>query len=220
MSTTSEITETNELITKQLNWRYATKKFDAEKKLSQETIDILLSHVSLSASSYGLQPYRVLVIESPELRAQLSAPSYGQSQITEASHLLVFAAVTNLDDTYVDNFIKLTTETRGLPEDALNEYAGAIKGSIQHRDLANRINWSARQAYIGMGTLLQSAALLYIDACPMEGFSAEVYDNVLGLKEHNLTALAVVTLGYRAADDSYQHYAKVRIPMNELVVKL
>lgn len=216
---TNSITDTSELIFNQLNWRYATKKFNAEKKLSKETIDNLLSFVNLSASSYGLQPYRVLNIESTEMRAKLSAPSYGQSQITEASHLLVFAAVTNLDDAFVDKFINLTAETRNVSAETMNEYSGAIKASIQHRDLAARLSWSARQAYIAMGTLLQSAALLHVDACPMEGFSAELYDTVLGLKEHNLTALAVVTLGHRAEDDSFQHYAKVRIPLDELVIK-
>lgn len=211
--------DTSALILNQLNWRYATKKFNADKKLSQETIDNLLNFVNLSASSYGLQPYRVLNIESSEMRAKLAAPSYNQSQITEASHLIVFAAVTNLDDEFVDRFINLTAKTRNIPAESMNEYAGAIKASIQHRDLAARISWSARQAYIAMGTLLQSAAMLHVDACPMEGFSAELYDTVLGLKEHNLTALAVVTLGHRSEDDSFQHYAKVRIPLNEMVIK-
>lgn len=215
MSTSVEPTDQ---IAEQLHWRYATKKFDKNKKINPEIIAQLLEHIRLSATSYGLQPYRIIHIESPEVRESLKAASYGQSQITDAAHLFVFAAVTNIDDTYIDKFIELTATTRSIPAESIAEYATSMKTAISYKDLAARTSWAARQAYIGMGTLLQSAALLYVDACPMEGINSEQYDNILGLHAINLTSLAVVAVGYRAEDDDYQHFAKVRLPKEEFVV--
>jgi len=204
----------------QMNWRYAVKKFDQTKKLTEDQIHFLLESTDLSATSFGLQPYRVLLIENSEVRAKLSPAAYHQSQITEASHLVLFAASTNLDDAYVDRFVDLIAKTRNIPHESLHEYTGAMKHHVSSKDLAARISWSARQAYIGLGTLLETAALLHIDACPMEGFNAEEFDTILDLRSKNLTTLAVVALGYRSENDSFQHYKKVRLPLEEFVHRL
>lgn len=216
----STSTEPKDHIAEQLHWRYATKKFNETKKVEPELLEQLLEHIRLSATSYGLQPYRLVHIEDPEVRERLKVASYGQSQITGAAHLLLFAAVTNIDDAYVDKFIELTATTRSIPAESLAEYAASMKTALSYKDLSARTAWAARQAYIGMGTLLQSAAMLHVDACPMEGFNSEEYDAILGLHEKNLTALAVVTVGYRADDDDYQHYAKVRLPKEEFIITI
>lgn len=193
-----------------LNWRYATKKFDPSKKLEKEKLDTLKEAIRLSASSYGLQPYKVFVIEDKDLRAKLRPAAWDQSQITDASQLIVFAHDTDFGNDEIDAYISNVVETRGLNPEDLSGYADFMKSKISTRPAEERSAWTARQAYIALGNMLSAAAHLEIDACPMEGFEVEQFDEILGLKEKNLSTAVIATVGYRSEEDETQHYAKVR----------
>lgn len=202
------------------NWRYATKKFDASKKISSQDLDTLKEAIRLSASSYGLQPYQVLIVENPELRAQLQPVSWGQSQIVDASHLLVFAIETNYGDAQIDTYIKNIIETRGVPAESVEGYAQMMKGNISSLPLEARNTWAAKQSYIALANLLNAAAELKIDVTPMEGFAPAEYDKILGLTEKGLHATLVATVGYRSEDDATQNYKKVRKSNEDLFITI
>lgn len=199
-----------------LNWRYATKKFDPNKKLGEEKLEILKKAIQLSASSYGLQPYKVFFIKDAELRAQLKPAAWNQTQITDASHLIVFAHNTDLGDEEIDAYINNVAKTRALNPEDLSGYADFMKDKISPRPADERAAWTARQAYIAIGNLLSAAADIKVDACPMEGFDVAQFDKMLNLEEQNLSTAAIVAVGYRSEDDESQHYAKVRKPEEEL----
>ncbi len=204
-----------QLIT-QLNWRYATKQFDLRRKISPAHWATLETALQLSPSSAGLQPWKFLVIDDPAVRAKLQASSYGQAQIVDASHLVVFAARTDMTAADVDKLIDATAKVRGVTAEALAQFRGMLMGGIiESRPEPARAAWASRQAYIAIGTLLTSAALLGIDACPMEGIVPAQYDEILGLKGY--TSHAVVTLGYRAATDAYAALPKVRFAKDEVI---
>ncbi|MTB52323.1 NAD(P)H-dependent oxidoreductase [Lewinella sp. W8] len=199
-----------------LNWRYATKKFDPTRKLSAEDVSFLMEAINLTPTSYGLQPFRVLIVENPEVREQLKAASYGQTQITDASHLFVFAYKLDMSENYVDDFMARIADARGVDVSALEGYGNTIKGSVAAKGAEVTTEWNRRQTYIAVGNLLTAAATLRVDACPMEGFDPAKYDEILGLKEQGLEATVAVPVGYRSAEDAYQHLAKVRLPLDEL----
>lgn len=200
-----------------IKWRYATKVFDADKKLNAEQADLLLEAVRLSPSSFGLQMWKAIVVTNPETREKLRQAGYGQSQITDASHLIIFAAKKNLGDSTVDELIELTARERGVPTSNFSAYADMMKKSITSRSERDRIEWASRQVYIALGVLLVTAAHERIDACPMEGFDVNAFDEILGLKEKNLTACVIVPLGFRSEKDQTARYAKVRFPKEEVV---
>ncbi|MPT34885.1 NAD(P)H-dependent oxidoreductase [Flavobacterium sp. WV_118_3] len=203
-----------------LNWRYATKKFDATKKISNEDLDTLKEVIRLSASSYGLQPYKVLIIENPELRAKLQPVSWGQSQIVDASHLLVFANMTDFGGEQIDAFLNNIVETRQIPMESIAGYGDFMKSKLTTLPADKLSNWTSKQTYIALGNLLSAAAELKIDATPMEGFEAEKVNEILGLNELGLNASLIATLGYRHEEDATQHYAKVRKSNEELFINL
>ena len=198
------------------NWRYATKKFNSDKKISNFDLEILKEAIQLSSSSYGLQPYKVLIIENEEIRKQLQPASWGQSQITDASHLFVFASVTNVDAEYITHYAENMAKTRNIPFDSVKGYADFMIGNITTLTPEKQIIWAQKQAYLALGNLLNAAAELKIDVTPMEGFLPEQYNEILGLKEKGLHATLVATIGYRHDEDDTQHYAKVRKPITEL----
>lgn len=198
------------------NWRYATKKFNSEKKISNSDLEILKEAIQLSSSSYGLQPYKVLIIENEEIRKQLQPASWGQSQITDASHLLVFASETNVDAEYITRFAENMAKTRNIPFDSVKGYADFMIGNIASLTPEKQMIWAQKQAYLALGNLLNAAAELKIDVTPMEGFLPEQYNEILGLTEKGLHATLVATIGYRHDEDDTQHYAKVRKPITEL----
>lgn len=191
-------------------WRYATKKFDSSKKISNEELDLLLEATRLSASSYGLQPYHVFVITNPEIREQLKPVSWGQSQITDASHLIVFAHQTDFGNELVDDYLANVSETRNIPGETLKGYGDFAKSKLVDLPQKTKEDWAAKQVYLALGNLMQAAAELKIDTCPMEGFEAEAYNSILNLNEKGLSASVVVPVGYRSAEDQTQHLAKVR----------
>jgi nitroreductase/dihydropteridine reductase len=201
-----------------LSWRYATKKFDANKKIPAATLEQLLATVRLAPSSLGLQHYKVVVVENPEVREKLKAAAYGQSQITDASQLIVFAAETNLDEAYVNKYVDEIVKVRQISHESLEGYKGMMLGAVNGRTDEQKLAWAHKQAYIALGVLVSAAADLAIDICPMEGFSAPQFDEILGLTEKGLTASVIATIGYRSADDVTATFAKVRKPTEELFI--
>jgi len=199
-----------------LKWRYATKRFDAAKKVSDTDIQTLQQAVNLTATSYGLQTFRVALVTDPKVKEQLQVASFNQPQLTESSHVFVFANMLEVSDEYVDGFIKLLAETRGIPVDAVQGYADYMKGSLKGKEPAFVQDWTRRQAYIALGTLLATAGELKIDTCPMEGFDPEQVNDILGLPQQGLNACVIATVGYRSEEDQTQHAAKVRLPLEEL----
>ncbi|MFV8346930.1 NAD(P)H-dependent oxidoreductase [Flavobacterium sp. ZB4P13] len=202
------------------NWRYATKKFDAAKKISNEDLNILKEAIRLSSSSYGLQPYKVIIVENPELRANLQPAAWGQSQIVEASHLIVFANETKIDDSAIDDYLKNMSETRNTPMEALAGYGAFMKSKITALTTEEKNIWSAKQTYLALGNLLNAAAELKIDVTPMEGFVPAQINEILGLDKMNLNASLIATIGYRHEEDATQFYKKVRKSHEELFITL
>jgi len=205
---------------KNANWRYATKKFDTTKKVSNEDLETLKEAIRLSASSYGLQPYKVIFVENPEVRAQLQPAAWGQSQIVDASHLVVFANITDFGDKQIDTYINNVAVTRGLPIDALQGYSDFMKSKISTLPIENRNVWTSKQTYIALSNLLNAAAELNIDVTPMEGFEPAKFNEILGLEALGLNASLVATIGYRHSEDDTQNYVKVRKSNEELFINL
>jgi len=205
---------------KNANWRYATKKFDTTKKISKQDLETLKEAIRLSASSFGLQPYRVLIIENPELRAKLQPAAWGQSQIVDASQLIVFANITNFGETEIDVSIANTTKTRGLPADALKGYGDFMKSKIVALPEDVRNTWASKQTYLALGNLMNAASELKIDVTPMEGFEPAKVNEILGLGKLGLNATLLATIGYRHEEDATQYYAKVRKSNEELFINL
>lgn len=201
-----------------LKWRYATKKFNSSKKISNEDFETLKKAIQLTASSYGLQPYKILNIEDKETRKKLREVSWNQSQIEDASHMIVFANMTDFGEELVDDYFENVIDTRNLTKEDVEDYANTIKSTIGQLSQEQKAIWTAKQAYIVVGNLLSAAAQLRIDACPMEGFQSEEYNKILDLNSKNLNAAVVVTLGYRSEEDDTQHYEKVRKSENQLFI--
>lgn len=201
-------------------WRYATKKFDASKKVSAADLETLKEAIQLSASSYGLQLYKVIIVENPELRAQLQPASWGQSQIVDASHLIVFANQTKVDEADIDNYINTIVSTRNIPTDSLTGYSDFMKGAILNLPDEAKTVWTAKQTYIALTNLLNAAAELKIDVTPMEGFDPAQYNEILGLNQLNLNAALVAAVGYRHEEDATQYNAKVRKSEENLFLTL
>ena len=202
------------------NWRYATKKFDATKKITSVDLDTLKEAIRLSSSSYGLQPYKVIVVENPDLRAKIQPSAWGQSQIVEASHLIVFANEINFGTTGIDNYIKNASETRAISAESLQGYADFMKANITALPEDIRNNWTAKQTYLALGNLLNAAAELKIDVTPMEGFVPAEVNEILGLEALGLNATLIATLGYRHEEDATQYYKKVRKSNEDLFITL
>jgi len=210
-----------EILINQLNWRYATKQFDPAKKISATDWATLETVLQLTPSSGGLQPWKFIVVTDPAVRAKLLPASYGQAQITDASHLVVFAAKNNLSEADVDAHIKHIAEVQGAPIEALAPLRGMLVGGIvKAQDESARNAWARNQTFIALGNLLTSAALLGIDACPMEGFDRAQYDEILGLKAKSFAAAVIATLGYRSATDKYASAPKVRFPKEQIFVQM
>ncbi|MCM4164105.1 MULTISPECIES: NAD(P)H-dependent oxidoreductase [unclassified Arenibacter] len=200
-----------------LNWRYATKKFDTSKKVSQKDLEYLLEATALSASSYGLQPYKILVVEDSVLRSTLQPAAWGQSQITEASHLIVLANQATFGEELVDDYLENVSATRGIPSNDLQGYADFMKSKLMPLSESAKATWTSRQTYIALGNLLSAAADLKIDTCPMEGFDNAQFNEILGLKEKGLNTAVLVAIGYRSREDETQHYKKVRKKKKNLI---
>lgn len=197
-------------IIEDLNWRYATKKFDRNLKLSQEQLDVLMESLRLTASSFGLQAYKIFVIENTELRQQLMEASYGQTPVFDASHLFIFCANTKVSDNDVSDYMNLISKERQVPADNLQGFANGIQNSVNNMSPEELVSWTTKQTYIALGQLMNTCAALRVDCLPMEGFDAFRYNQILGLEEQNLTATLVCPVGFRHEEDAAQHKKKVR----------
>ncbi|MGB7084833.1 MAG: NAD(P)H-dependent oxidoreductase [Phormidesmis sp.] len=209
---------TPDQIIKRLNWRYATKKFDPNQKISADDWQALEQSLVLAPSSFGQQPWKFFVIRNPDIRQQLLEHAWNQSQVVDASHFVVLAIKTGIDDDDVDRYIDRVVEVRQTPKGKLEGLESAIKGFLQDPPYPLQPDaWSARQLYIALGFFLYSAALLGIDACPMEGFIPDKFDEILGLSSQGYAATVLCAVGYRAEADQLADMAKVRYKTEDMV---
>ena len=202
---------------KSLNRRYATKKFDATKKVSDDDIALIEEATRLSASSYGFQPYTLLKIENPEIRKQLQPLSWGQSQIVDASHLYVFCSYLDFTEEMVNDYVQKKATIQNIPINKLDGYSAFMKGKLKEISKQEMPHWTAKQTYIALANMLAACGELNIDSCPIEGFEPKEYDKLLGLNEKGLTATVVMALGYHAQDDHNFNMVKVRKTREELI---
>jgi len=204
-----------------LNWRYATKQFDPNRKINAQDWATLEDVLHLTPSSGGLQPWKFIVVTDPAVRERLRAASYGQPQITDASHLVVFASKDNFGEADVDAHIQNIANVQGVPAENLAQFRGMLVGGIVNSmNEPARNAWARNQTYIALGNLLASAALLGIDACPMEGFDRAKYDEILGLKAKGYSSAVIAALGYRAATDGYAVAPKVCFPKEQVFLNI
>ncbi|MBW4934123.1 NAD(P)H-dependent oxidoreductase [Marinobacter sp. F4206] len=202
-----------------LDWRYAVREFSPEK-LSTQAVETLIDAARKSASSYGLQPYKMILVESDAVRRDLLPHSFGQEKVLDSSHLVVFAADTAIDDQTVDRYVEQYLKVRGGSYEDIAGYASHIKQSLASKSPAGKREWAHQQAYIALGTLLTAAAVLQIDSCPMTGFDRQAYDQVLGLTERGLESSSIVALGHRSARDHSAGLAKVRFDYEDVVIRM
>lgn len=204
-----------------LNWRYATKKFDSTKTIAAETWAALEDSLVLTPSSYGLQPWKFWVITNAELREQLKPLSWNQAQVTDCSHYVVFAIKKNLSLEHLDHFIARTAEVRGITIEAIAGYRNIMASDVIYGPRSLTVNeWATRQVYIALGNFMTSAAMIGVDTCPMEGIEAPKYDKLLGLSEKGYATVVACAAGYRAEDDKYANLAKVRFLKDEVIETL
>ena len=207
-----------EQVLAQLNWRYATKKFDPARKISPEDWAVMEEALVLSPSSYGLQPWTFVVITDQKMRESLFPSTWNQRQILECSHFVVFAARTGITNEDIDRHIARTTEVRGGTVEALKRFRDAVAGDLVTGSRAAEAHeWAARQAYIALGNFMTSAALLGIDTCPMEGFKPDEYDEILELPAKRLTSVVCCAAGYRSAEDKSASQKKVRFSRDDVI---
>ena len=203
-----------------LSWRYAVKRMNGNK-VSQDKLDTLLDAITLSASGFGLQPYQILMVEDAELKAKIQPIAYGQPQIVESSHLLIFAAWNEVTEAQIDAYMDLIAETRGMSLSDLGDFKGAIAGSMKYKSKEQQAQWADRQVYLAMGTALAAAGELQIDTTPMEGFIPAKLDELLGLEAKGLHSVLILAIGERdEATDYMVNVKKVRTPKSELFVQL
>jgi nitroreductase len=201
-----------------LHWRYATKVFDASKTVPADIWKALEEVLVLTPSSYGLQPWKFIVITNPELKAKLKPHSWNQAQVTDCSHYVVFATVKKIGEDDINAFIEYASAVRGTYPDSLKGYRGMMVSDLVHGERSKvAAEWAARQAYIALGNFMTAAALLQIDTCPMEGFIPAEYDKILGLEARGLTASVCCAVGYRSENDKYAKALKVRYKAADVV---
>jgi nitroreductase len=203
-----------------LSFRYATKAFDASKKIPSETWQAIEQSLVLTPSSFGLQPWKFLVIETPEIREKLKASSWGQGQVTDASHFVVFTVRTDLVAADIDSWIARLSEVQGTPLEALSGLSGMISSFSGRMSESEKQVWNTRQAYIAIGQLMAAAAVMGIDTCPLEGISSADYDQILQLEGSGYTTVVACALGYRSADDKYASMPKARFAAEKVISHL
>lgn len=209
------------MLQEKLNWRYATKAMDPTRAVPQDKVTAILEAANLAPTSSGLQPFEIIVVTNPEVRAKIRAAAWNQAQITDGSHLLVFAAWDNYTAARIDAVVAQTHAERGTPMEMLNTYYDNLKASYLPREAEVNYQHAARQAYIAFGVALTAAAFEEVDATPMEGFDTDAVDEILGLRAKGLRAVTLMPLGYRAAEGDWLRGArKVRKPLRELVTEI
>ena len=210
----------DKIILEALNKRYATKNFDATKKISENTLNTILEAGRLSPSSYGLQPWMFIVVTDEEVRKKLKNSGFHQPQITEASHLIVIATRDNVDENYIDEYIDLIAHIKGGKIEELEGFKRMIIGSISGQTWGATFSWNTKQTYIPLGVMITTAALLGVDSCPMEGFNPVDFDEILGLEESGYKSIVLLALGYRLESDPSSKETKVRFPASRIIKRV
>ncbi len=203
---------------KNLEWRYAVKKFDSEKILSNDKIERLKKAFNLTATSYGLQPIRMVVVQNKELQEKLVASSYGQQQVSQASHVLIICIERVVDKEFIVKYFDRVKNIRNTSESIITPFEDALVSSFSKKDIKEVKDWATNQAYLALGNLLTVCAFEEIDSCPMEGFSPEAYDELLELEQYGLSSALVLPVGYRAQDDMFADMKKVRRPLKDSII--
>ncbi len=206
-------------ILKALEWRYATKKFDANHNLTDDKIAVVKKAFNLTASSFGLQPVKLVIIHNQKLQDDLVSVSMNQQQVADASHVLVFCIEKNIDLSYIEAYFKNVKDIRDTPDEILQPYRSYLHSHFEKESPEAIDSWATKQAYLAMGNLLTICAIEKIDACPMEGFNTERYDELLHLSEKGLSSVLVMPIGYRAEDDMFADFKKVRKALGEAVIE-
>lgn len=210
----------NNLILDKLKWRYATKKFDATKKLPEEKINLLKEVFNLTATSYGLQPLKLVVISNSEIKNKLVEASMNQTQVKDASHVFVICIENKLDAQDIETYFNTVKQIRGTSDSILNPFKEYLIQSFAEKTPEEIRSWMKNQAYIALGKLLTACALESIDACPMEGFVPEAYDKILELSQKGISPVLVLPVGYRAEDDFFADLKKVRKGVSNVVIDI
>ena len=205
---------------KALQWRYATKRFDPDKLLSEEKIEKLKRAFNLTATSYGLQPLKLVVVQNKELQEQLRAASFRQLQVSTASHVLVICIEKEIGKKFIDNYFEHVRNIRKTPETILEPHRLSLVEDFENKPIEDIWTWATHQAYLVLGALLTVCAVEEIDSCPMEGFQPEKYDELLKLDELNLKSVLALPVGYRSQDDFFAGFKKVRRPVEETVIEI
>lgn len=195
-------------IIKKLEWRYAVKKFNADALVTDEKVALLKEAFNLTATSYGLQPLKLVVVKNKDIQQQLVPSSYNQPQVAQASHVLVLCIEKEIDATYITNYFKRVQEVRGTSSTILDPFKEQLIQSFKTKTKEEVVQWAVNQAYLVLGNLLTVCAAEDIDACPMEGFIPSEYDKVLGLANLNVASVLVLPIGYRADDDMFSTFKK------------
>ncbi|WP_281987363.1 NAD(P)H-dependent oxidoreductase [Aquimarina aggregata] len=207
-------------IIEQLQWRYATKKFDDEKMLPQEKLNTLIEAFNLTATSYGLQPLKLVVVKDKKLQKELTKHSWNQQQVADASHVLVFCIENTIGEEYISKHFDNVQTIRNTSEEILNPFKKQLIDSFKNKPNEEISSWATKQAYLAMGNLLTVCAIEEIDACPMEGFIPEKYNEILNLTELGLSSVLVLPVGYRAKDDMFSDFKKVRRSIKDTVITI
>jgi nitroreductase len=207
-------------IIKQLKWRYACKKFDASKKLSDKKINKLKKAFNLTATSFGLQPIKMIVIKDAKIKNTLLEHAYFQEQITTCSHLLVLCVDTKINSDTIDKYFDLEKKVRGTSEDIIGQYRKQLKDSFAEQSKETKEQSAIYQTYIALGNLMTVCAIEKIDSCAMEGFNPTKFDEVLNLKSLNLKSVLLLPVGYRAEDDFMSTLKKVRKPLSKIIIEM
>jgi len=211
----------NEALVKQLHWRYATKKFDPTKKIGQADWAALEQSLVLTPSSFGLQPWKFVIVTDQTVKEQLVPLSWGQRQVADASHTVVFAIKQNLGEVEITKHVNRTAEVRGLEPTTLDKFKKSMIGTLTNPNAQAKIDdWATKQVYIALGSFMTAAAVLGIDTCPMEGIQPTKYDELLGLVGSGYATIVACPAGYRAADDKYAHTPKVRYKHEDVIMRI
>ena len=203
-----------------LKWRYATKKFDATQLLPENKVAKLKQAFNLTATSFGLQPLKLVIVHNKEIQEKLMKASYNQQQVSTASHVLVLCIEKDVGKEFIENYFQKVREIRETPEDILRPHQNSLVKDFEQRPIESVRTWATHQAYLVLGALLTVCAIEKIDSCPMEGFQAERYDELLGLEARNLESVLVLPVGIRSKDDFFAGFKKVRRPLKETVIDI
>ncbi|MDT0676203.1 NAD(P)H-dependent oxidoreductase [Autumnicola musiva] len=203
-----------------LEWRYATKKFDDEKILPANKVEILKKAFNLTATSYGLQPIKMVVIHNKKIQEKLKEFSMNQLQVSTASHVMIICIEKEVGQEFIESYFTRVKHIRETPDEILTPFKKFLVNDFNSKPDNEIARWSINQAYLALGTLLTVCATEEIDACPMEGFEPDKYDEYLDLGEHNLKPVLVLPVGYRAGDDVFSNFKKVRRPLKDVIIEV